>query len=57
MYLESLEPYIRNDTLTSVTPSVMKDFVDYYEQRGALSAVEECIVHMDVASLDIHQVY
>lgn len=57
MYLESLEPYILNDTLTSVTPGVMKDFVDYYEHRGALSAVEACILHMDVASLDIHQVH
>ena len=56
MYLESLEPYILNDTLTSITPSVMKDFVDYYEQQGSLAAVEACITHMDIASLDIHQV-
>lgn len=56
MYLESLEPYILNDTLTSITPIVMKDFVDHYEQRAALTAIEACIVHMDVASLDIHQV-
>lgn len=57
VYLESLEPYILDDTLTTVTPSIMKDFVDHYEKRGALQAVESCIVHMDVASLDIHQVY
>jgi vacuolar protein sorting-associated protein 8 len=56
MYLESLEPYILNDTLTSITPIVMKDFVDHYEQRGALTAVEACIIHLDVASIDIHQV-
>ena len=55
-YLECLEPYILNDTLTSVTPGVMKDFVEHYESRGSLAAVEACITHMDIASLDIHQV-
>ena len=56
-YLECLEPYILNDTLTVVTPGVMKDFVEHYEQRGAVRCVESCITHMDIASLDIHQVY
>lgn len=55
-YLECLEPYILNDTLTSVTPVVMKDFVEHYESRGSLTAVEACVTHMDIASLDIHQV-
>jgi len=55
-YLECLEPYMLNDTLTSVTPGVMKDFVEHYERRGSLVAVEACITHMDIASLDIHQV-
>ena len=55
-YLECLEPYILNDTLTSVTPVVMKDFVEHYESRGSLAAVEACVTHMDIASLDIHQV-
>jgi len=55
-YLECLEPYILNDTLTCVTPGVMKDFVEHYERRGALTAVEACITHIDITSLDIHQV-
>ena len=55
-YLECLEPYILNDTLTSVTPVVMKDFIEHYEGRGSVVAVEACITHMDIASLDIHQV-
>lgn len=55
-YLECLEPYILNDMLTHITPSVMKDFVQHYEQKGILSSVESCIIHMDIASLDIHQV-
>ena len=56
VYLESLEPYILNATLTSVTPAVMKDFVDHYQEKGSLQTVQSCILHMNVASLDIHQV-
>ncbi|XP_033098288.1 vacuolar protein sorting-associated protein 8 homolog [Anneissia japonica] len=56
VFLECLEPYILNDRLTSITPAVMKDFVDHYQMKGMVQNVEACIVHMDVASLDIHQV-
>nr|XP_006819234.1 PREDICTED: vacuolar protein sorting-associated protein 8 homolog [Saccoglossus kowalevskii] len=56
VYLECLEPYILNDKLVSVTPGVMKDFIQHYEMKGMLQNVEACIVHMEVASLDIHQV-
>jgi len=55
-FLECLEPYILNDRLTFITPAVMKDFVSHYEQKGMVQNVEACIVHMDIASLDIHQV-
>ncbi|XP_072180793.1 vacuolar protein sorting-associated protein 8 homolog [Diadema setosum] len=56
VFLECLEPYILNDRLTSVTPEVMKDFIEHYRQKELISNVEACIVHMDIASLDIHQV-
>jgi hypothetical protein len=55
-FLECLEPYILNGRMKFVSPAVIKEFVDHYEQRGALAAVEACIVHLDIASLDIHQV-
>lgn len=55
-FLECLEPYILGDKLTSIPPSVMKDFVDHYQSRGMLESVEACIVHLEVTSLDIHQV-
>jgi hypothetical protein len=55
-FLECLEPYIQSDRLTAIPPAVMKDFVDHYESRGMLDSVEACIVHLDIASLDIHQV-
>ncbi|PVD38848.1 hypothetical protein C0Q70_01472 [Pomacea canaliculata] len=55
-FLECLEPYIQSDRLTAIPPGVMKDFVDHYEMRGMLDSVESCIVHLDIGSLDIHQV-
>ena len=56
VFLECLEPYILNDKLNSVTPIVMQDFVEHYKNREMVENVEGCIVHMDIASLDIHQV-
>ena len=55
-FLECLEPYILGDKLTSIPPSVMKDFVDHYQSLEMLESVEACIVHLEVTSLDIHQV-
>ncbi|GFR94592.1 vacuolar protein sorting-associated protein 8-like protein, partial [Elysia marginata] len=55
-FLECLEPYMQTDRLTSIPPAIMKDFVDHYEMRGLLDSVESCIVHLDITSLDIHQV-
>ncbi|KAL8564238.1 hypothetical protein ACOMHN_050849 [Nucella lapillus] len=55
-FLECLEPYIQCDRLTAIPPAVMKDFVAHYESRGMLDSVESCIVHLDITSLDIHQV-
>ncbi|VDI73688.1 vacuolar protein sorting-associated protein 8 [Mytilus galloprovincialis] len=56
-FLECLEPYILGDKLMSIPPSVMKDFVDHYQSREMLESVEACIVHLEVTSLDIHQVW
>ncbi|KAK6181620.1 hypothetical protein SNE40_009442 [Patella caerulea] len=55
-FLECLEPYILSDKLTAIPPAVMKDFVTHYESKSMLDSVEACIVHLDIASLDIHQV-
>lgn len=56
VFLECLEPYILNDKLASIPPHVMKDFVEHYRDKEMVPNVEACIVHMDIASLDIHQV-
>ena len=54
--LEALEPYILSDQLSSVAPAVMQDFVEHYKEKGRVQAVEACIVHLDIASLDLNQV-
>ena len=56
VFLECLEPYILSDKLVSIPPTVMKDFVEHYQEKQLLESVEACIVHLEVTSLDIHQV-
>nr|XP_002121576.1 vacuolar protein sorting-associated protein 8 homolog [Ciona intestinalis] len=55
-FLECLEPYIMNDKLQTISPEVMQDFVAHYQAKGMLSSVESCLLHLDVSSLDLHQV-
>ncbi|XP_021918193.1 LOW QUALITY PROTEIN: vacuolar protein sorting-associated protein 8 homolog [Zootermopsis nevadensis] len=55
-YLESLEPWLLSDRLPMVPPSITQQFVSHYERQGMLEALEACIVHLDVSSLDIDQV-
>ena len=56
VFLEMLEPYILSDKLRSLKPEVMKRFVESYERRGMVRRVEECIVHLDMLSIDFHQI-
>jgi len=55
-FIECLEPFILRGEVTRVTSDVMKDFVDYYEEKGALGVVEACIVNVDIANIDVEQV-
>ncbi|GAB1606858.1 vacuolar protein sorting-associated protein 8 homolog isoform X3 [Argonauta hians] len=55
-FLECLEPYILDDKLSVIPPTVMKDFVEHYETKGMLESVEACIVHLEVTTLDIHHI-
>lgn len=55
VFLESLEPHILSDKLTSLSPIVMKEFIEHYQQRNKLKEVESCLLHLDVTNLDIHQ--
>ncbi|XP_028409020.1 vacuolar protein sorting-associated protein 8 homolog [Dendronephthya gigantea] len=55
VFLESLQSYIEEDRLVSLTPIVMKDFVGHYQKMGRLKDVERCLVHLDLVNLDIDQ--
>ncbi|XP_046386782.1 vacuolar protein sorting-associated protein 8 homolog isoform X2 [Ischnura elegans] len=55
-YLEGLEPYFLNDQLQFVPPDIMQQFVAHYESQGLFQALEACLLHVDVGSLDVHQV-
>jgi hypothetical protein len=54
-FLELLEPYILKDMLGALPPEVMQALVEHYSQRGWLERVEQCVLHMDIASLDFNQ--
>lgn len=55
-FLELLEPYILKDMLGSLPPEIMQELVKYYSTKGWLQRVEQCVLHMDISSLDFNQV-
>ncbi|KAF5610326.1 vacuolar sorting-associated 8 like [Fusarium subglutinans] len=56
IFLECLEPYILEKTITMVPPAVVKDLVQHYVSRGWESRLEEMICHMETATLDLDQI-
>ncbi|KAJ4795229.1 Vacuolar protein sorting-associated protein 8-like protein [Rhynchospora pubera] len=55
-FLEILEPYILKDMLGCLPPEIMQALVEHYNKKGWLQRVEQCILHMDISSLDFNQV-
>ncbi|XP_054783316.1 uncharacterized protein LOC129290548 isoform X2 [Prosopis cineraria] len=55
-FLELLEPYILKDMLGSLPPEIMQALVEHYSTKGWLLRVEQCVLHMDISSLDFNQV-
>ncbi|CAB4300751.1 unnamed protein product [Prunus armeniaca] len=55
-FLELLEPYILKDMLGSLPPEIMQALVEHYSRKGWLQRVEQCVLHMDISSLDFNQV-
>ncbi|KAH7155464.1 Golgi CORVET complex core vacuolar protein 8-domain-containing protein [Dactylonectria estremocensis] len=56
IFLESLEPYILEKTISMVPPTVVKDMVSHYVSQGWESRLEEMICHMETATLDLDQI-
>ncbi|CAK7227245.1 Vacuolar protein sorting-associated protein 8 [Sporothrix bragantina] len=56
IFLETLEPYILEQTITAIPPTVVKALVRHYVGRGMESRLEEIICHMNTATLDLDQI-
>ncbi|CAK7197374.1 Vacuolar protein sorting-associated protein 8 [Sporothrix eucalyptigena] len=56
IFLETLEPYILEQAITAIPPTVVKALVSHYVGRGMESRLEEIICHMNTATLDLDQI-
>ncbi|KAI1323533.1 Golgi CORVET complex core vacuolar protein 8-domain-containing protein [Xylariaceae sp. FL0255] len=56
IFLEVLEPYILEQTIRTVPPTVVKAMVTHFVSKGWESRLEEVICHMDTATLDVDQI-
>lgn len=55
IFLEALEPYILDRSVTIIPPAVVKDMVTHYVTQGWESRLEEMICHMETTTLDLDQ--
>lgn len=55
IFLEALEPYVLDGTVTVVPPSVIKAMVTHYVLKGWESRLEEMLCHVNTATLDLDQ--
>ncbi|KAI1774643.1 Golgi CORVET complex core vacuolar protein 8-domain-containing protein [Hypoxylon cercidicola] len=56
IFLEVLEPYILEKTISTVPPTAVKAMVSHYVSKGWESRLEEMVCHMETATLDIDQI-
>lgn len=55
-FLETLEVYILGDQLRRMPVNISQEFVTHFEKVKRFEALEACITHLRIDSLDIHQV-
>lgn len=55
VFLESLEPHILSRAISCLPPATSQELLAHYETAGKLAPLEQCIVHLEVTSLDLHQ--
>lgn len=53
IFLELIEPYILQDRIRCVNAETLRCLVEHYERHGWLRRVEQCILHLDVKTLDV----
>ncbi|KAF1936745.1 hypothetical protein EJ02DRAFT_479210 [Clathrospora elynae] len=55
-FFETLEPYILDDEITAVPPSVLKDLITFYASANRSSRLEEMICRLSTDTMDLNQV-
>ena len=55
-FLKGMVPHILSDKLRSLPAEVMQALVEHYAALDAANVIEQCVLHMDVESLDLNQV-
>ena len=53
LFLETLEPYILNDRILTLDAPLMKALVSHYAAAGNVAAVERCLLHLNLSTLDV----
>lgn len=50
--------YVIHNNVLSLLPflKIMQALVEHYSRKGWLQRVEQCVLHMDISSLDFNQV-
>ncbi len=56
LFVDVLEPYILDQTITSVPPLALKTLITYFAQTHTPSVLEELICTLDTSTMDIDQV-
>lgn len=56
IFLETMEPYILEQSIQAIPPAVVKALVTHYVAKGLESRLEEMICHMNTMTLDLDQV-
>ncbi|KAK3354305.1 Golgi CORVET complex core vacuolar protein 8-domain-containing protein [Neurospora tetraspora] len=56
IFLETLEPYIIDGSITAIPPAVVKALVTHFVSNGLETRLEDIICHMDTSTLDLDQV-
>lgn len=56
IFVEILEPYITNNELQIIPPSVLKDLVGHFTGKGLNNRLEEMLCHLDPQTMDIDQI-
>ncbi|CAF0800337.1 unnamed protein product, partial [Adineta ricciae] len=56
IYLQCLEPYILSNRFDTISPIVLKDFIQSYVENNHLSQLENCLNRLDVSCLDLDQI-